>query len=550
MLKQLSIRDFTLIAESNISFGPGFTAITGETGAGKSVLLKAIRLISGEKSTASMVRAQTEKATIEATFDISKNDRIKKILDSLEIDYDDELIIQREITESGKSRARVNGSVINLNDLQTLGESLVQMHGQSEQILLRDVRTHGQMLDDFCSNQPLLEKYTSLFSEWNQKKAQMEALKERAQNLAAQKDFLKFQFEELSKAHLKAGEEEELESLTSQASKGETERRFLEDMNRILESENGLRDQLRSFSAKMKQLALKIPRYGESLVLFQEVLDPLESFLKDFSSISPATEVSPAELDKANARLALIQKLKRKYRTDIDGLIALTNTRKEELESLDNLDADLENISNQIEKIESELNSVAQTLSEKRMAGATKLDTSVESILHELGMPGARFKTSILRTVLHATGFDKVEFMLAPNTGEGEKSLQKAVSGGELSRVLLAFKSVMAELDTTPLLIFDEVDSGISGEIGNQIGVALQKLGKHHQVLTITHLHQVASRAKGQLAVKKEEIDKRTYTHIFNLDYDSRILELSRMLGDEKSKTVQEHAKQLLEVQL
>lgn len=550
MLKQLSIRDFTLIAQCDISFGPGFTAITGETGAGKSVLLKAIRLICGEKSTATMVRAQAEKATIEATFDISKNDPLKKILDSLEIDYDDELIIQREITESGKSRARVNGSVINLNDLQTLGESLIQMHGQSEQILLRDVRTHGQMLDDFCSNHSLLEKYSSLFSQWNQKKAQMEALKERAQNLAAQKDFLKFQFEELSKAHLKAGEEEELESLTSQASKGETERRFLEDMNRILESENGLRDQLRSFSAKMKQLALKIPRYGESLVLFQEVLDPLESFLKDFSSISPATEVSPAELDKANARLALIQKLKRKYRTDVDGLIALTNTRKEELESLDNLDADLEEISHQIKKIEIELNDVAQTLSEKRIAGATKLDTSVESILHELGMPGARFKTSILRTVLHATGFDKVEFMLAPNTGEGEKSLQKAVSGGELSRVLLAFKSVMAELDTTPLLIFDEVDSGISGEIGNQIGVALQKLGKHHQVLTITHLHQVASRAKGQLAVKKEEIDKRTYTHIFNLDYDSRILELSRMLGDEKSKTVQEHAKQLLEVQL
>ena len=198
-----------------ISLGPGFTAITGETGAGKSVLLKAIRLICGEKSTATMVRAQAEKATIEATFDISKNDPLKKILDSLEIDYDDELIIQREITESGKSRARVNGSVINLNDLQTLGESLIQMHGQSEQILLRDVRTHGQMLDDFCSNHSLLEKYSSLFSQWNQKKAQMEALKERAQNLAAQKDFLKFQFEELSKAHLKAGEEEELESLTS-----------------------------------------------------------------------------------------------------------------------------------------------------------------------------------------------------------------------------------------------------------------------------------------------------------------------------------------------
>ena len=173
MLKQLSIRDFTLIAQCDISFGPGFTAITGETGAGKSVLLKAIRLICGEKSTATMVRAQAEKATIEATFDISKNDPLKKILDSLEIDYEDELIIKREITESGKSRARVNGSVINLNDLQTLGESLIQMHGQSEQILLRDVRTHGQMLDDFCSNHSLLEKYSSLFSQWNQKKKSM-----------------------------------------------------------------------------------------------------------------------------------------------------------------------------------------------------------------------------------------------------------------------------------------------------------------------------------------------------------------------------------------
>lgn len=550
MLKQLSITDFTLIAKCDISFGPGFTAITGETGAGKSVLLRAIRLICGEKATASMVRAHAEKASIEATFDISKNDNLKKILESLEIDSDDELIIRREINDLGKSKARVNGNIVNLNDLQILGEALVQMHGQSEQILLRDVRTHGQMLDDFCSNNLLLEKYSSLFTQWNQKQAEIEALKERAANLAAQKDFLKFQFEELSKAHLKPEEEEMLESLTTQASKGETERRFLEEMNRILESENGLLDNLRSFSAKIKQLAIKIPRFESHLVQYQEVLDPIESFFKDWASISPATEVSPAELDKANARLALIQKLKRKYRTDVNGLIELSITRQKELESLDNLDADLEDLSHQIAKIELELNSIAQELSEKRTAGAIQLDSSVEGILHELGMPGARFKTSIIKTNLNATGFDKVEFLLSPNIGEGEKSLQKAVSGGELSRVLLAFKSVMAELDITPLLIFDEVDSGISGEIGNKIGEALQKLGKHHQVLTITHLHQVASRAQGQLAVKKEEKDQRTYTHIYNLDYTGRLLELSRMLGDEKSKTVQEHAKQLLEAHL
>lgn len=547
MLKQLSIRDFTIISKCDISFGPGFTAITGETGAGKSILLKAIRLINGEKATASMVRAQAEKASIEAIFDIKDLAETKKILEQLEIDADDELIIRREITETGKSRARVNGNVINLSDLQIIGESLVQMHGQSEQVLLRDVRTHGRMLDDFCANASLLDEYASLFSKWNQKRNEIEALKERARNLAAQKDFLKFQFEELSKAHLKAGEEEELEALTTLASRGETERRYLSEMGRILESENGLFDQLRSFQAKIKQLAIKVPSYDDQLIQFQETLDPLESFLKDFASNSPASHVSPAELDRANAKLASIQKLKRKYKTDVNGLIELIATRQEELESLENLDADLQELERQTSKSQEQLEIIAQKLSQKRVTGAAKLDTAVEAILHELGMPGARFKTSILSTSLSSTGVDKVEFLLAPNTGEGEKSLQKAVSGGELSRVLLAFKSVMAELDTTPLLIFDEVDAGISGEIGNKIGIALQNLGKHHQVLTITHLHQVASRAEGQLAVKKEEVEERTYTTISVLDYQKRLLELSRMLGDERSSTVQEHAKKLLE---
>lgn len=547
MLKQLSIRDFTIISKCDISFGPGFTAITGETGAGKSILLKAIRLINGEKATASMVRAQAEKASIEAIFDIKDLAETKKILEQLEIDADDELIIRREITETGKSRARVNGNVINLSDLQIIGESLVQMHGQSEQVLLRDVRTHGRMLDDFCANASLLDEYASLFSKWNQKRNEIEALKERARNLAAQKDFLKFQFEELSKAHLKAGEEEELEALTTLASRGETERRYLSEMGRILESENGLFDQLRSFQAKIKQLAIKVPSYDDQLIQFQETLDPLESFLKDFASNSPASDVSPAELDRANAKLASIQKLKRKYKTDVNGLIELIATRQEELESLENLDADLQELERQTSKSQEQLEIIAQKLSQKRITGAAKLDTAVEAILHELGMPGARFKTSILSTSLSSTGVDKVEFLLAPNTGEGEKSLQKAVSGGELSRVLLAFKSVMAELDTTPLLIFDEVDAGISGEIGNKIGIALQNLGKHHQVLTITHLHQVASRAESQLAVKKEEVEERTYTTISVLDYQKRLLELSRMLGDERSSTVQEHAKKLLE---
>lgn len=547
MLQKIFIQDFAIISENTIQFGPGFTAITGETGAGKSILLHAIRLICGEKANASMIRLNAEKAVIEATFNITHNTKAKNILDRLEIDIEDELIIRRELLKSGKSRARVNDAVVNLVALQELSETLIQMHGQSEQVLLRDIRTHEQMLDDYCMNHELLENYKTLYNEWSQKKQAAENLKKRATELAIQKDFLKFQFQELSNAKLKLGEEESLEELTSSASKGEVERRFLEDISRILESENGLLDQLRSFSSKLKQLANRLPQYEINFQTYEALQEPLESFFKDFESIKPDTEISPRELESANTRLAFLQQLKRKYKTDIASLINLKSTREKELSSIENLDSDMKEFQKQISELENQLLVLAKELSTKRHDKAKILDLAVETILHELGMPGARFKTEIQNTPLHSTGIDQVEFLMAPNIGEGEKSLKRAVSGGELSRVLLAFKTVLAELDTTPLLIFDEVDSGISGEVGNKIGEALQKLGKHHQILSITHLHQVASLAQNQLAVKKEEIENRTYSKIFNLDYQGRLLELSRMLGDEHSQTVQEHVKQLLE---
>ena len=220
--------------------------------------------------------------------------------------------------------------------------------------------------------------------------------------------------------------------------------------------------------------------------------------------------------------------------------------REEELASLENLDADLEELSRQSKKALEALQATALKLSSSRIQAAERYDQAVSDILHTLGMPKAIFTTSITTQALSPNGADKIEFTLAPNPGEGFKSLQKAVSGGELSRVLLSIKSVMADLDHVPLLIFDEVDSGISGEVGNSIGEALKNLGKHHQILTITHLHQVASRAVNQLAVSKEEIDGRTYTHVKELDREGRINEISRMLGGE-SDTVREHARQLLE---
>ena len=546
MLKQLSINGFTLIDHVEVPFRDGFTAITGETGAGKSVLLKALRMVCGDKAQASMVRAGEDKAVIEGIFDISREPKVKKIVDDLGIDCDDELIIRREILENGKGRTRVNGSIVNQADLQEIGENLIQMHGQSEQLLLRDTRTHTQMLDDYAGNGELLGEYGNAWAAWNDVLARIRETEERAKDLAAQKDFLKFQFDELSKAALREGEEEELEEKVSAASKGETERRVLDEIQGILGGDNGLLDQVQILQAKMRSLAAKIPHYEDSLNALAEVADPFESVCKDLMRLSPAKSLSPAEIDRANSRIATIQKLKRKYRTDVAGLIELTEKRKGELESLENLDSDLAELAKEEKKAISELERLAKELSAKRTEAAARFDSAVQSAIQRLGMPKAVFTTHIEPQTLSSNGSEKIEFMLAPNPGEGEKSLQKAVSGGELSRVLLAIKSVMADLDKVPLLIFDEVDSGISGEVGNTIGEALRNLGKHHQVLTITHLHQVASRAQNQLAVSKDEIDGRTFTTVRELDREGRVDELVRMLGGD-SETVREHARHLLE---
>lgn len=550
MLKQLSINGFTLISEAEVPFRQGFTAITGETGAGKSVLLKSLRVVCGDKAQGSFVRTGADKAVVEATFDISGEDDVRNVLKELELDDgNDELIIRREVLENGKGRARVNGSVVNLSDLQKLGEELIQMHGQSEQLLLRDTRTHAKMLDDYAGNGNLLTEYAGHWSAWNGIKSKIVETEEKAKNLAAQKDFLKFRFEELSKANLKEGEEEALEEKVNSASKVEAERRYLDEVQGILGGENGLLDQVQLLQAKMRTLAAKVPDYDEDLNALVEVADPFESICKDLMRLSPSAAVSAADIDRANARIAQIQKLKRKYRTDVAGLMELTEQRRTELDSLENLDADLEELERQANKEQAELNRIAGLLTEARKNAAERYDSAVSEILHSLGMPKAEFKTSIEEQALTPNGADRIEFLLAPNPGEGFKSLQKAVSGGELSRMLLAIKSVMAELDRVPLLIFDEVDSGISGEVGNSIGDALRKLGKHHQILTITHLHQVASRAENQLAVSKKEIDGRTFTSVVELDRDGRIAEISRMLGGD-SDTVREHAKQLLDENL
>lgn len=545
MLKLIRIQNLALIEFAEITFPAGFTAVTGETGAGKSVFLTSLRLCAGAKGTAQMVRLGCEKATVECVFQVDQLPFVLSMLTEWGIDAEDgEIIIQRELQSNGKSRARINGSLVSLGDLSLLGDQLLQLHGQSEQVLLRDVRLHLEMLDAFADHSPLLTQWQEAWKTFQNLLHEEKNLRHKAQELAQQKEFIQFQKEELDKAHLISDEDVQIEERLRIASGSVTKRKHIEDSLLLLDGSDGLLTHLNQLEKHLSHLFTKDDEWIKQIENSSIVLSELARTLK---SLDKGAGMSPAELERDNARLATLQKLQRKYRTTLSGLIELRDRRKLELSTLDNLDGELLDLEKKRTQSKRLCENIAAELHSRRVSAAQQLDSLVESQIRKLGMEKAVFSTQINTRELSSTGIDQVEFLIAPNPGEGLKTLRQAVSGGELSRVLLAFKSVMATRDLTPVLVFDEVDSGMSGEVANQIGDCLQELGKSHQILTITHLHQVASRADTQLLVEKSEQDGRTTTQINILQNKDRVLEIARMMGDPKSTSVQEHAQRLLE---
>ncbi len=549
MLKHISIKNLALIANAEISFSDGFWAITGETGAGKSVFLSALKLLCGAKAAAGQVRNGEEKAVIIGNFEIKNLTDAKEFLESREIDFEDnELEIQREILSNGKSKARINGVMASQGDLQELGEMLVQLHGQSEQTLLKDVKAQQKLIDAYCGNEELLQKCRELFEEWSTVNKKIEECKQNAEAIAQQKEFLEFQLNELKNANLRLNEEEECERIVQESAGGEFKRKMANECLELLIGETGVLKLIGELVSRLQKLESKCSDAPKSETA-ADTEDYFNNLVLELKKLGKQEVYSPEQIEKANARIALIQKLKRKYKADLNSLIELREKRKQELESLENSDSDIEELQKKANKIRLELEKVSAELSKKRRAGAKKLDSEVENTLHILSMPTAVFSTRWTSAEnLTAGGAEQGEFWIAPNKGEGEKPLKQSASGGELSRVLLSFKRVIAERDKVPILVFDEVDSGISGEVAHKVGECLQELGKYHQVLTITHLHQVAALANGQFCVKKIEDKNRTYTTVEPLGKEERVSEIARMLGDNKSPTVLAHAAELLSI--
>lgn len=554
MIKELQVNHLILIEKARVQFTSGFNAITGETGAGKSLFLSALKLLSGHKAPPNLIRDGNEKASTEATFllDPKKHTKVYQILEQIEIEPEDELVISRVILPGGKSKARINGTLVNVKDLQKLGQVLIQLHGQSEQVLLRDTSTHVNLLDSLAQQEDTLKNYQLCYRELVSFQKKLNELEQERSLYESQQDFFRFQFEELEKAQLKDHEDSQLED----------ELRQLEAAGEITQIRDGgldvLSDSDHAVQPQLSQLILTLEPFNsfhsvkEAITALREALPNIEEASYQLRRLEIPEAASPFELDTKNSRLALLQRLKRKFNSDMPGLIELREERREQIQLVDNFDLKRQDIEFEKKQVIQKMHDFAHKLHLNRLASAQELDDKVSNILSQLGMSSAKFQThiefpeEIKEDDLHSRGADQIEFRVRTNQGSSFQSLKKGISGGELSRVMLALKSALAEKDQTPTLLFDEVDAGISGEVGHAIGECMQQLGEYHQVLCITHLHQVAVQANQQLTVSKSDIAGQTLTEINNLNDQTRVEEIARMLGGAKDPNWLEQAHRLL----
>jgi DNA repair protein RecN (Recombination protein N) len=558
MLRELKIRNLAIIESADLEWGPGFTAVTGETGAGKSILLNALKFILGAKIKADLIRQGADKLKVEAVFDVPPSKGLRAVMLRLELDPEEgDIILERELTPAGKNRCRVNGSVVSTSALEEIGSHLVDLHGQHHQQSLLDPATHLEFLDGFALLESAGETYHRAWREWKDIGDRLREAEESARRVREQYDFLKFQAKELEKAPLAAGEEEKIESELKMQSSLEKIGSCLQSSLSVLEGEEG--DVLGNLARLQRDLIglgkLLSPNpfeaHLQALDSAKDGLSDLRGALRGFRLPHSA---DAARLDELNAKLALIQKLKSKYHTDMAGLVELRNRRARELEGFENSEADIGGLKAKLAEAFAKAKTLADALSKKRHEASRAFDKEVNKKLKGLGMEGAVFQTRLdskapaaeQAAVLTPTGIDQVEYFLSANPGEAAKPLKQIASGGEISRIMLAIKSALAQSDPRPLLVFDELDTGIGGVTANRVGEALKELAGHHQLIVITHLHQVAAQAAQQRRVVKELEGGRTVTRVIPLSAKERVQELARMMGDESSKATLKHAAELL----
>ena len=550
MLKQLYIRNFTLIDELDIRLHPGFSVITGETGAGKSIILGAIGLLLGQRADSKSLKNNAEKCVVEAHFDLSKYN-LQPFFEENDIDFDAaDTIIRRELTTAGKSRAFINDCPVTVQELKELGEQLVDVHSQHQNLLLQKHDFQLSVVDIIAGDDKELAAYRQAYSEYREAARKLEEMRREMEQNRQNADMLQFQFDELSAARLTDGEQEELEQQSETMTHAEDIKGALYTADNALQGEGiGVVSSLHSAISALRSIANVLPAAQELTERMDSTYIELKDVAQEVGSCLERIDFDPAELDQINNRLDRLYELQRKYRVETVGeLIGLRDDLQQKLAAIENSDDTLQELEAQCAKLQEQCRKLADKLTQKRKTGAQQIEQEMLGRLMPLGMPNVRFAITVEPAEIGATGQDKVQFLFSANTSTPLQPVAQVASGGEIARVMLSLKAMISGAVKLPTIIFDEIDTGVSGRVAEQMARMMQEMGlADRQVISITHLPQIAALGATHYKVTKTESATGTVSNMQELTAEERVTEIAQMLsGSSITAAAIQNAKELL----
>jgi DNA repair protein RecN (Recombination protein N) len=554
MLQELRIKNFAIIDELNLSFSKGLNILTGETGAGKSIILNAVHLLLGDKATEEWIRSSEEEASVEAIFDISGNaevkERLKDKVSHLQAEGEENsLLIRRVISRTGRGKVFINGSPATLGVLSEAGEGLLSIYGQHEHQSLQRVETHVDILDEFGTLLKLREEFQKQYQEFVSLSEEVERIRAEKERRSRERELMAFQSKEIEASRIQPGEEESLKEERGILNHAKKLMDFTHVSEETIYSEEGSAiERIQRIINQGREMIAIDPSLSQPLKALESTLIQLEDITLALRDYSRRVEINPMRLEEIESRLEEIDRLKRKYGSTIEEILSFKHRTEEALKSFTSDEERLSQLESRLNPLRQTVNGLARKLSNERKKVALELKKSVVKELSSLGMKKTVFEIHMDPLPISLKGVDRVEFLISPNVGEEVKPLAKIASGGELSRMMLAMKRILAKVGGRQVLIFDEVDSGIGGAMAEVVGKKLRELSLHHQVICVTHLPQIASFADQHHSVRKEVKAGRTLTLVDRLDKEAIVDEIARMLGGMKvTEKTKAHAKEMIE---
>ena len=536
MLQQLHISNYALIDELSVSFEPGFNVITGETGAGKSILLGALGFALGDRADTNVLYDKDKKCVVEAHFALD-DDMLRPLFEENDLDFETECIFRRELNPQKKSRAFINDTPVALQTMKEIGCQLADIHSQHDSLLLTDADFQLKLLDEISQNSEVLTQYQAEYINYNALKRKLNELKEMADKNTAENDYLKFQLEELDKAGLKEGEYADIEQTLSVMENAEEIKTLLVTANGLLDnSENAILGQVNELTSTLSRLRHLLPDTDSLGARVENLKVELKDIAYDLRRKEDDTQFDEGQLQSLQERYDLLSRLMMKHHVnDFEALITLRDSLKERVNAFENIDEAIAKAEKELKESEKRLSQQAKVLHDKRVEAATAFSEKVAASVRQLAMPFAQFQVSVEKQENFGNkGTDAICFLFSANKGVAPDDLRRVASGGELSRLMLSIKSAVSSYNYIPTLIFDEIDTGVSGEVAAKIGGIMQQMGQSLQLISITHLPQVASKAQHHYFIYKDNDGLRTQSHIRMLNAAERVTEIAKMLSNDQ----------------